>query len=144
MRRKILSFLLPLGPEMSHRKEASLSKQFPVLFLLSEGSAHPGQPPDSAPDRRSPCCAPASQAVAAGHESGPLSVAKSQEEACQPRVEGQRLPPGFEASALQASNELSIHLVSWSRKCPTGQVLLSAPLSIPPKWRGQPENWMCF
>ncbi|XP_045020287.1 uncharacterized protein LOC123465373 [Bubalus bubalis] len=59
------------------------------------------------------------EAVAAGHESGLLSVAKSQEEACQPRVEGQRLPPGFEASALRASNELSIHLVSWSRKCPT-------------------------
>ncbi|KAM9668604.1 uncharacterized protein ACBT57_008083 isoform 2-T3 [Dama dama] len=122
MRRKILSFLLPLGPEMSHRKEASPSKLFPVLFLWSGGSAHPGQPPDSAPDRRPPCCAPSSQVpdqrydcnipfsihlsvsrshlgvlrcpassccpllppssqtVAAGHESGPLSIAETQED----------------------------------------------------------------
>ena len=45
---------------MSQRKAALPSKLFPELFLLSGGSAHPGQPPDSAPDRHPGCCVPAS------------------------------------------------------------------------------------
>ena len=60
-RKSTLCYLLPLGPEMSQRKAALPSKLFPELFLLSGGSAHTGQQPDSSPDCRPGCCVPASQ-----------------------------------------------------------------------------------
>ena len=55
------SFGEVVNPEPRSGPPRQPAPQGPNLFLSSGGSAHSGQPPNSAPDRHPPCCVPASQ-----------------------------------------------------------------------------------